>query len=68
MNPVWERTRGKLKREMRKGYSPGKMCQRKGRKGRRREKLSCRKRRETPQIYLERELCNKLEFLKNNSS
>ena len=55
-------------REGRNCRRPVKICQSNGRERRSRENLSCRKMRETPQIYLERELCNKLEFLKNNSS
>ena len=38
----------------RKGRILGKLCQRKGREQSRQENLFCRKRRETPQFYLER--------------
>ena len=40
--------------EGRKGRRPGEMCQMKGRERVRQEKLSCRKSRETPQLYLDR--------------
>ena len=55
-------------RKGKKGVMPGKMCHRKGREWRRREKLSCWKIRETPQIYLEKELWSQLEVLNNKSS
>ena len=43
------------------------MCQRKGREGRRREKVSRQKSREKPHIYLERELWIQLEVLKKKA-
>ena len=52
MQPVWERPWGSLQREGRKRRRPGGVFQNKWRKGRRLEKSSHLKSRETPQLYL----------------
>ena len=46
------------------GEEAGEIFQRKGREQKKREKLSCRKRRETPHIYMDRELWSQLEVPK----
>ena len=52
----------------RNAMTSSEMFHRKGRERKRQEKLLCQKRRETMQLYLERELWIKLEVLKKKSS